>query len=103
MERSKKIEAAVAAVLEPFEDGFEVGDIWRAMMGAMDHAQDWFELSEGADKKAFVLEVLGHVLDGVDLPGPDMFSRRVVLYFAPGLIDLLAEQVDRFGSSPKGP
>jgi hypothetical protein len=104
MERTEKLTLVVDELVKPFEDGFQVSDLWDVVQGAMSHAQTWVDLATGQDKKDFALAVLEQVLARVDLPGPDFITRRVVLWFAPSLIDWVvkfSKEKVQFGSDEK--
>jgi hypothetical protein len=87
-------------IVEPFTDGFEMSDLWNVVTQTMTFAES-FDLA-GADKKKLAMEVLEIVLDHdkIDLPGPDWLTKRVILWFAPSLIDKfvsLAKEKVKFG------
>jgi len=79
----------VASLLKPFEDGFQVSDLWDILTDIMEHTEEWEGLLSGGDKKQFALDALEEVLSHplVDLPGPDWITKKVILWFAPSLID----------------
>lgn len=81
------MEELVTEILEPFKDGFQVGDLWDVLTSIMSHTETFQGLNTGKAKKAFALEMLAEVLNQVDLPGPDWLSRKVILWVAPSLID----------------
>lgn len=103
MTHEEKIEAAVETAMEPLKDGFQMHDIWDMVINIMEHAEEWVGLTAGKDKKEFALEVIDIVLqhESIDLPGPDFITRRVIMWFMPGLIDKfvsIAKKVPNFGS-----
>ena len=87
MDREERIEQAVEAALKPLEDGFQIHDVWDMVTNVMEYAQDWTDLAKGVDRKEFALEVVEIVLRSIDLPGPNWITRRVIMWFLPGLID----------------
>lgn len=103
MSREERIEAAVEAAMAPLKDGFQMHDIWDMVTNIMENAEEWVGLTSGKDKKEFALEVIDIVLqnDAIDLPGPDFITRRVIMWFMPGLIDKfvdIAKKVPNFGA-----
>ena len=104
MAQNEQLEQAVNKALEPLIDGFQISDIWDMVTSVMEHAEEWVGLTDGKDKKAFAIEVVDIVLHhkNVDLPGPDWLTRRVIMWFLPGLIDKfvsIAKKVPSFGKT----
>lgn len=77
----------VKDLIKPFKDGFQMHDLWDVFTTIMSHTETFQGLDTGEHKKAFALELLEAVLDEVDLPGPDWITKRVIMWFAPSLID----------------
>jgi len=103
MSREERIEQAVTKAMEPLNDGFQIKDVWDMVTSIMENAEEWVGLTSGKDKKEFALEVIDIVLqhESINLPGPDWITRRVIMWFMPGLIDKfveIAKKAPNFGT-----
>jgi len=101
MSREERIAEAVAEVMKPLADGFQMKDIWDMVTNVMSNAEQWVGFTQGEEKKAFAIEVIGIVLQHIDLPGPDFITRRAIMWFLPGIIDkfvAIAKGTDIFGA-----
>ncbi len=84
------LEEAVDQVAGLFEDGFQWKDIWDAIPMVMELVED-FEGLDGAAKKERALKIIDKLLDKIDLPGPDWISKKIILWFLPGVMDKLID------------
>jgi len=101
MTREEMLKQAVEEVLKPLDDGFQISDVWDIITAIMENAEF---LTIDEDKKKFALEVLDIVLRKIDLPGPDFITRRVIMWFAPSLVDKfvsVAKGIFSFGTTKK--
>lgn len=83
-------EKFVTEVVQQLQDGFQVADAMPVLTKAMEYVGTYPNFS-GADKKKEVLEILGLVLDKVDLPGPDVLLKPIVKALLPVVIDHLVD------------
>ena len=91
------VDKLVTDLLAPFDDGFQISDLWDVFTGIMNNAEEWQGLVSGQEKKTFGLGILELVLDKVDLPGPDWLAKKVIMWIAPSLIDkFVAMAKDKF-------
>jgi hypothetical protein len=90
MGEAPTLEEAVDAIAETFSDGFQVEDLMTAIPHAMQVVAS-FEGLSGAEKKEKVIHIVGGLLDKFDLPGPDWITKKVIMWFIPGVIDKLVD------------
>jgi hypothetical protein len=83
-----RIEAAATEIAKNFADGISWDDVYSVIPKAMVVAEGVEGLT-GPEKKALALTLLKSLLDKLDLPGPDVVVKPLMLTVAPFVIDLV--------------
>lgn len=81
-------EQFVDSLLEIFEDGFQLRDVYDVLVKSLEYVAD-FDGWTHADRKEEVLKILAAVLDRTDSPGPDAIVDWIIEEGAEVAIDYL--------------
>lgn len=90
MSKDEVREKFVSEVLASLDDGFQISDLAKFLVKAMEYYGTVADLS-GTEKKEEVLKIVALILDKTDSPGPDFVVDNLIKYFLPDIIDRLCD------------
>lgn len=86
----EQAKAAAEEIKKVFADGFQWTDLFKVVPMAMEIVEQVQGMS-GEEKKATAVQIINHVIDTTDMPGPDTILDPILKKAAPFVIELVID------------